>query len=307
MSETLKAFAPAKINLSLEVRGKRPDGYHELRTVMQAVGLWDEMLLRPRRDGKVAVSCDMDGVPTDEDNLVVQAATLLKRECDVADGVDMELHKSIPPGAGLGGGSSDCAAALRGLNMLWGLGLGADELEEMGGRLGSDVPFFIRGGAAVCTGRGEKVTQLTAGPRLHYALVIPNFPVSTASVYARCPDCLTMTHGGYNNIKRGLRKGSPEIVGSSLFNALQESACREYPQLAEVKTHIDNLVEQLQSYGQLLCGSGSSIFSLHASRKGAERAARRLNETLGVRCEPVSSLPDWGLYGLLEREESSPC
>ena len=307
MPDTLTVHAPAKVNLSLEVLGKRSDGYHELRTIMQAVDLRDTVRLCPRSDGRITLSCNRDDVPEDEDNLVMQAAKLLQDNYGVSAGVDIELRKTIPPGAGLAGGSSDCAATLRGLNVLWELGLEAPELEGLAGRLGSDIPFFIRGGTSVCTGRGEKVEPLPTGATFHYVLVVPDFPVSTASIYASCPDSLTMTERGYKNISRGVREGRPEMAGSSLFNALQETACRQNPRLAEMLTHIDNLARRTRSYGSLLCGSGSSMFSLHADENDAERAARLLTEALGVRCETAASLPDWGLRRLLEREDSSRC
>ncbi len=307
MHNILKVQAPAKVNLSLEVLGKRPDGYHELRTIMQAVDLRDTLRIRPRQDGRISLSCDLDGVPEGEGNLVVQAAKLLKDEYQVSRGVDIDLRKKIPAGAGLGGGSSDCAATLRALNVLWELDLDAEELERLAGRLGSDIPFFVRGGTAVCTGRGEKVEPLPTDANLYYAIVLPDFPVSTATVYACCRDSLTMTDRGYKNIKEGVRQGNPELIGTSLFNALQEAACRQHPRLAHIQARIDNLAPGTRSYGHLLCGSGSSIFVLHASQKNAERAARMLHETLGVRCETAASLPDWGLSGLLEREDSTRC
>ena len=307
MPDTLKVQAPAKVNLSLEVLGKRPDGYHELRTIMQAVDLRDTLRFQERGDGRISLSCEAKDVPKDEGNLVVQAAKLLRNECQASRGVDIDLRKNIPPGAGLGGGSSDCAATLRALNVLWRLDLDADTLERLGGKLGSDVPFFIRGGTAICTGRGEKVERLPASVKLYFSLVMPSFPVSTASIYACCQDCLTMPDRGHKNISRGLRKGKVELIGPSLFNALQETACRQHPRLAHMQERIDNLVSRTRKYGTLLCGSGSSLFVLHASQKSAERAARMLHETLGVRCETAASLPDWGLRGLLEREDSTRC
>ena len=307
MCDSVRIQAPAKVNLSLEVRGRRSDGYHELRTIMQAVDLRDEIRLGSRDDGRITLSCDAEDVPDGERNLAFRAAELLKGELGITDGVDIELLKRIPPGAGLGGGSSDCAATLRGLNVLWQGGLDAHTLENLGGELGSDVPFFVRGGTAVCTGRGEKVEQTpTRGP-FHYVIVLPGFPVSTASVYARCGDSLTMTQGGYNNIYRALQAGNAEKLGSFLFNALEEPACREDARLAELKERMDSLAKQTRSFGRLLCGSGSSILSLHAGKKDAERAARIYGGALALRTEPVASLPDWGICGLLEREESSQC
>ncbi|MHC4593294.1 MAG: 4-(cytidine 5'-diphospho)-2-C-methyl-D-erythritol kinase, partial [Planctomycetota bacterium] len=163
----LKVRAPSKINLYLEVLGQRPDGFHEIRTVMQAVSLCDELSFSARSDGQVVLSCSSPDLPLDDRNLIVRAARLLKGRYGTERGASVELHKRIPVGGGLGGGSADCAVTLLALNRLWGLGAPLDELAETATELGSDVPFFLWGGTALCEGRGERVSPLPCLQPMH--------------------------------------------------------------------------------------------------------------------------------------------
>ena len=160
--------APAKVNLFLEVLAKRPDGYHEIATLMVAVSLYDTLEFKEDPSGALRLRCDVPELTTGPDNLVLKAAALLRQRTGCARGAEVRLTKRIPMAAGLAGGSSDCAAALDGLNRLWRLGLGRDELARLGGELGSDVPFFFHTPAAWCTGRGEVVTPVAAGPAARF-------------------------------------------------------------------------------------------------------------------------------------------
>jgi 4-diphosphocytidyl-2-C-methyl-D-erythritol kinase len=286
--------APAKVNLTLELLGKRPDGYHEIRTVMQAVDLQDELRLSLREDGEVHLECDAEGVPSGEENLVVRAARLMQDELGESRGVDLRLEKRIPAGAGLGGGSSDCAATLRALNALWGGGLAEEKLKELAGRLGSDVAFFIRGGAALCTGRGEKVQQVDVRRPVHYAIIMPGFHVSTPRVYGQVASPLTTAENALKNVLRGLSEGNCRLIGGSLFNALERPACEVDSRLAEVRKELAKLPEEKQGSGFLLSGSGSSFFSIYPGRREARAAACYIKDNLGLRCAPIESLPEWG-------------
>ena len=172
----------AKVNLTLEVLGKRADGYHEITTVMQAVDLSDRIILDDADD--LELCCGAADLPTDARNLALQAALALRQAAGVARGARIELDKRIPVAAGLGGGSANAAGVLVGLNRLWGLRWSVERLDEIAATLGSDVPFFLRGGAALGTGRGEKVAALPARS-LALVLVNPRFPSSTAEMYGR--------------------------------------------------------------------------------------------------------------------------
>src|SRR5215475_12635806 len=181
--ETVLVWAPAKVNLFLEVLGKRPDGYHEIATLLVAVSLYDTLEFKEDPSGAVRLRCDVPELTTGPDNLVLKAAALLRQRTGCARGADVRLTKRVPLAAGLAGGSTDAAAALEGLNRLWRLGLSRDELARLGGELGSDVPFFFHTPVAWCTGRGEIVTPLALGRPLDLVIAKPAVGLSTAEVY----------------------------------------------------------------------------------------------------------------------------
>jgi 4-diphosphocytidyl-2-C-methyl-D-erythritol kinase len=266
--------APAKLNLYLEVLGKRPDGYHELETVMQTVTLYDELTFSPTPAGDIEFSCQDPAVPNDATNLVVRAAELLRKETGTPSGAQITLKKRIPVVAGLGGGSSDAASTLMTLNRLWNLDLSQARLGELAAQVGSDVPFFLVGGAALCRGRGERVSPvLGVGPR-DYVLVSPRIHVSTKQVYENVPIALTTAPFGtkvfLQELTRRRRDGGPLRV----FNRLQEVTLRVYPQLAKT-------FRTMQRVGfETVCmtGSGSTFFAVCASRKEAATLSVRLVE-----------------------------
>ena len=181
--ETFTLPAHAKINLLLRVLGRRADGYHEIRTLFQTVTLHDRLTFEPSPDDRIQLECDAPGVPSDERNLVRRAAEALRERYAVRGGARVLLEKTIPAGGGLGGGSSDAAAALVGLSHLWGLETDARELSEIGARLGADVPFFLTGGTALGTGTGTDVAPVKDLPEHHLVVVTPGVEVSTAEAY----------------------------------------------------------------------------------------------------------------------------
>ena len=178
----IKVAAPAKINLFLEILGKRQDGYHEIETVMQEISLFDYLYIENYDEG-VAFTCSNPKLATGEENLVVKAVRLMQKESGTSKGVKIHLDKKIPIGAGLGGGSSDAAATLCGLNRLWQLGYDEKQLMSLAGKLGSDTPFFVIGNTAICKGRGEVVTPYPLNVKYNYIIIYPRFEVSTAAVY----------------------------------------------------------------------------------------------------------------------------
>ncbi|MDR3632818.1 MAG: 4-(cytidine 5'-diphospho)-2-C-methyl-D-erythritol kinase [Isosphaeraceae bacterium] len=284
----VEVLAPAKLNLFLEVLGKRPDGYHELESLMVAVDLYDTLSFADDASGRVTLRCDDPSLPTDGRNLVVKAAERLRAESGCPRGAAIELRKSIPAQAGLAGGSSDAAAALVALDRLWELNTPPGRLSELAGEIGSDVPFFLHGPAAVCRGRGERVEELAPPRALHFVLVCPEVGLSTADVYRHVtPPARPRPIGP---VVQALAGGGTAALGSCLFNRLQSPAEELAPVLRHVRDGLAELVGPSLD-GSLMSGSGSAYFGLARDRGAAEDAARRL-ETLGLgRVRVVTSGP----------------
>jgi 4-diphosphocytidyl-2-C-methyl-D-erythritol kinase len=269
-ADALVVRAPAKVNLFLEILGKRSDGYHEMATLMVAVNLYDRLVLKHDPAGDIELRCNRQDLSTGSDNLVTRAAVLLRGHTGCTRGVKIELAKRIPMQAGLAGGSTDAAAALLGLNELWQLKLGREDLAELGARLGSDVPFFLGGPAAWCTGRGEKVTPLPLGRQLHLVILCPPVGLATADVYrnVRVPD---QPETG-EEIRRAVEAGDIEEIGRRLHNRLQPPALQLCPAIAQYQARL----ARLGPTGQLMSGSGSSLFALCRGRDQARRLASEL-------------------------------
>lgn len=258
-------WAPAKVNLFLEVLAKRPDGYHDIATLMVAVGLYDQLEFREGSTGKIVVHCDLPALTTGPDNLVTRAAELLRRRTNCQRGAEIRLSKRIPLAAGLAGGSSDAAATLAGLNDLWTLGLTRAELMALGAELGSDVAFFFATPAAWCTGRGEHVTPLTLGCPLSFVLVCPPQGLATAEVYrgVKVPEQPLMGE----EIRQAAQRGDIGEIGRRLHNRLQDSAENLCLTVAEYRHRL----QQLQPAGCLMSGSGSTLFALCRDDPDARR------------------------------------
>ncbi len=291
---SLTVLAPAKINLFLELIHKRDDGYHELVTVMQAIDLCDTLTVE-RAASAIHLQVEGEKAPAGADNLAHRAAALFWERSGVEGGVRIKLAKRIPVGAGLGGGSSDAAAVLRGLNLLLGRGYTAERLESWAAELGSDVPFFIRGGTSRCTGRGEIVTPLTVGSQpLFYCLALPALAVSTAEVYGSvAPASLEgggvppLSSGGpkareATPLERALASGDVPELGKLLFNRLEAPACVLHPELKEIR---DAMAAE-PSCGVLMSGSGAAFYSVHETRDQAGQMKQRLDD----RSLPVRAL-----------------
>ncbi|MBM4083267.1 MAG: 4-(cytidine 5'-diphospho)-2-C-methyl-D-erythritol kinase [Planctomycetes bacterium] len=272
--DPLALLAPAKLNLFLEVLRKREDGYHDLETVMQEIDLCDELAFE-RRERGITLTCDDVRVPTDERNLVWRAASLLSDECGVQDGVAIHLRKRIPVGGGMGGGSSDAAATLKGLNRLWRLELSDEELRSFAARLGSDVAFFITGGTAVCHGRGEIVSSFRVPTPLTYVLLCPELSVSTASVYRRLRLDLTCRRESAKYLRDALTSANPDQIGRLLFNRLEEVTFQLYPALLGFREGL----QKMGFCGTLMTGSGSALFGLCRGQTEAHAAQAKIERT----------------------------
>lgn len=289
----LRLLAPAKLNLYLEVGGKRPDGFHEIDGLFQSVSLFDELEFHLRKDGSITL--EEDGVREGESNLVYRAAALLRETfLDSASplGVHMRLRKRIPVGAGLGGGSSDAAAALVALSRLWKLGLSVGDLKTLGARLGSDVPFFFHGGTARCRGRGENVTDYNeafdaAGP-FHYVLVYPGVHVSTRNVYealdrARGTEFALTAPSPLDSIGPALIL-KQLACGKLFFNRLENVTRQLFPELREVVS----LMKEEPFLNVLMSGSGSTFFGLCRDEEEASRSVGCLRKRLASLAVPPS-------------------
>jgi 4-diphosphocytidyl-2-C-methyl-D-erythritol kinase len=269
-ADDVVVWAPAKVNLFLEILGKRPDGYHEIATLMVAIRLYDTLVIKEDPAGEIRLESNQSKLSTGPDNLIVRAADLLREETGCKRGTKIRLVKRIPMSAGLAGGSTDAAAALAGLNELWRLGLNKAQLTDLGGRLGSDVPFFFGGTAAWCTGRGELVAPLELKKTLDLVLFCPPFGLATRDVYKEVTVPANPQTG--TDLRRAVEAGKIEDIGRNLFNRLEEPAERLCP---ELKPYRDRLAD-LKPAGVLMSGSGSTLIALCHNRADARRSARQL-------------------------------
>jgi 4-diphosphocytidyl-2-C-methyl-D-erythritol kinase len=269
ISRRLELSAAAKVNLALEVLTRRPDGYHEIATVIQTVDLSDRLVLED--DDALEVRASAPGVPTDERNLVYRAAAGLRKAAGVSHGARMTLDKRIPVAAGLGGGSSDAAAALVGLNRLWGLRWPLSALEELAVELGMDVPFFLRGGAALATGRGERLAPL-GGASLGLVLVNPRFAVSTADMYGRVTPSMHSDGARVRGAAAALETRRAGRIAASLYNGLEVAASTVYPQIGQMQAAL----LAAGALGAAMSGSGPTVFGVARSWEQARQIRARV-------------------------------
>jgi len=280
----LTVQAPAKINLTLEVLGKRPDGYHQIRSVIQSINLCDS--LRFRLSDNIEFSCDNPSLVLEE-SLVSRATALLQQATGCSKGATVEISKRIPLVSGLGGDSSDAAAILRGLNRLWQLGLSLQELLELTPRLGSDVAFFLYGGTALVEGRGERVTPLPPLPRRWVVLMVPpmpRMPGKTQRLYASLRP-KHYTKGQFTDrLVVGLSRGG-EVASSMLFNVFDEVAEENFTGLGEYREKFSKA-----GAGSVhLAGSGPGLFTLAKDKAKAEKAYENLQQQ-GLECYLAETL-----------------
>ena len=275
----MPVFSPAKLNIFLHVTGRRPDGYHELFTLMACVGVCDTLCFDFKTEG-IAVRCAHPGVPEDETNLAHRAATLFMdrlsqyRPTGTA-GVSITIDKKIPVGGGLGGGSSNAATVLTTLNHRFGMPFSRQGLMEMGLLLGADVPFFIQGKAALATGVGEQLTPCIVDPSVWVLLLLPGISASTAQVYKNINWGLTTGRKSNNNalIIAACEKGrilnfSEHLQGDVMRNDLEASACALYPEIGMFKAEAEDLL----GCPVMMTGSGASFFAVFSSQKAAQEA-----------------------------------
>jgi len=263
--------SPAKINLFLEVLKKRDDGYHEIVSLIQAVDLCDELVLEKRKKG-VVVTCDHPDCPTDESNLAFKAASMLLEEETTKEGVSIHINKKIPISAGLGGGSSNAAATLKGINQLYQLKLPDKKLHDLASRIGSDVPFFLYSGQALVKGRGEKIKPINIMYRDYWlVLVCPGFEVSTRWAYQNVKISLTKERKEFN--LENLENGSVFFKALRSFrNDLEEVVSKRYPVVQKIKEILENSGALKSS----MSGSGPTVYGVFDRKPQAEEVTKKL-------------------------------
>jgi len=263
---TITVKAPAKINLVLDVTGKRPDGYHDVHMVMTTVDLSDRLELSLLEGGEIRMNAQHAYVPNDERNLAYKAAAVLKERFQVKEGVEIFLEKQIPVAAGLAGGSSDAAATLRGLNELWKLGLSLEELAEIGAEVGSDVPFCVMGGTAIATSRGEVLEDLPAPPPCWVVLAKPSIGVSTADVYGAL-DLNAAQHPDVQKMIEAIKGQDFKGICEGLGNILESVTLPMHPEVQQIK----DFMASCGAEGVLMSGSGPTVFALTEHENRAHR------------------------------------
>ena len=293
-------LANAKINLYLEIVGNRPDGFHELVMVMQSVGLRDRVTLKQLAGPNIRIECNHPQVPTDSSNLAYKAVTLLQKTCpnrtNQFGGVEITIDKQIPVGAGLAGGSSNAAATLLGLNMLWKLGLTRIELQELGAQLGSDVPFCFAGGCAIATGRGEEVAPVSRTPKLAVVLAkYSSLSVSTPwayktyrqqfeHTYRSLDPSLTIedrqTRVRSSTMVKALRNLNPPTVGNHLYNDLEKVVLPAHSKVAQLKETMTAAAAVQGGLGTMMSGSGPTVFTLTEMPEQAEAIKQTIRQQI---------------------------
>ncbi len=267
----------------LEVLGKRPDGYHELSTVLQAVDLFDRLVLE--EDETLTLTTSDPALPRDDTNLVLRAARLLQEAAEVRRGARIRLEKHIPVAAGMGGGSSDAAATLWALNRLWGIRWGRERLSDLAARLGMDVPFFLRGGRALATGRGERLQPLSAAPALSLVLVKPHFPLSTREVYGGVPAGWRDDGRRTVELLGALASRDSSRVAGSLYNALETVVDPAHPEIARIRRALLGA----GALGSVMSGSGPTVLGIARSPDHARQLRKRVT-TASWSCWAVRTL-----------------
>jgi 4-diphosphocytidyl-2-C-methyl-D-erythritol kinase len=266
----MQLFAPAKINLSFAIKSRRPDGFHEIETLMAPISIADRLTIETTAgdDGGIDFSCDDPSLPGGEGNLVVRAAKLFRETANITTRIKIVLEKKIPHGAGLGGGSSDAASTLLGLNELFGTGLNEGDLMGLAAQLGSDVPFFIARSAAFCRGRGEIVDPTSLPVSFSLLLIKPDFGVATPWAYGRWKESQELP---------GVDYSPQEFRGVRFANDLERPVFEKFVLLAQLKTWLRG---QPEVGAALLSGSGSTVFAVLRESADVEKLAARVRDKI---------------------------
>lgn len=266
--------AYAKVNIGLDVLRRRPDGYHELKMIMQTVDIFDDLTFEREKEPGIRLRIEGADLPANENNLVYRAAALLMEERRIREGAAITVTKRIPIAAGMAGGSADAAAALRGLNLLFEMGYSAEELRKLGVRLGADIPYCISGGTMLSEGIGEVLTPLPAPPECYLAVAKPDIDVSTAFVYQNLRADSLPFHPDIDGMAKALAAGDLRGITDRMGNVLETVTVPAYPVIDRIKSRM----RELGAENALMSGSGPTVFGIYKEQKIAEKAAETIRE-----------------------------
>ena len=264
--DSIRLKARAKINLGLDVLGKREDGYHEVRMVMQTIGIYDRLILTKIPEEEIRITSNLAFLPVNENNLIYKAIKLLKDEYHFPGGVSVDLNKFIPVAAGMAGGSTDAASTMFGVNRLFGLNLSMGKMMELGVRLGADVPYCILRGTALAEGIGEKLTHLPPAPSCYVLIAKPGIHVSTKFVYTNLKVNELESHPDIDGQIRAIRSGDLKKVAELCGNVLETVTIPAYPVIEEIK----NVMKAGGALNACMSGSGPTVFGLFDEREKAQ-------------------------------------
>ncbi len=270
--DRLDLNALGKINLGLDVLGKRENGYHDVRMVMQSVYVYDRISVEKKREAGIELSTNLGYLPVNENNLAYKAAKLLMDEFSIREGVRIHLEKHIPVAAGMAGGSSDGAAILHGLNRMFELGLSREDLMERGVELGADVPYCIMRGTALAEGIGEILTPLPKIPKCFALIAKPPIIVSTKTVYEKLDALDIVEHPDIDGIIEGLEQGNLEKICACMGNVLERVTIEDYPIIEEIK----KVMKENGAINAMMSGSGPTVFGIYKERKEAKAAGDKI-------------------------------
>lgn len=273
--DKLELKALGKINLGLDILGRRENGYHDVRMVMQTVYLYDKVTLEKTREPGIEICTNLGFLPVNENNIAYKAADLMIREFGIQEGMRITLEKHIPVAAGMAGGSSNAAAVLFGMNRMFSLGLSEEELKNRGVTLGADVPYCIMRGTVLAEGIGEILTPLPAMPKCYVLIAKPPLSASTKTVYEKIDEEGILWHPDIDGILAGLNEGNLEKIAGSMGNVLEQVMLKDYPVLNQIK----DTMKQAGAMNAMMSGSGPTVFGIYESRSTAKAAAERLRNT----------------------------
>lgn len=272
--DIVKRKAYAKVNLGLDVVRRREDGYHEVKMIMQNIGIHDELTFQKQEEG-ISLKIDRVDLPTDGNNLIYRAAKLIKEEYGIVEGVRITLKKRIPIAAGLAGGSTDAAAVFKGMNELFNLGMTQEKMCELGVRIGADVPYCIMGGTALAEGIGEKLTPLPAAPGAIVLLAKPDISVSTKDVYQNLNVPELKVHPDIDGMTKAIIRHDLDGVIERMDNVLESVTIKMHPVIDEIKNHM----KEQGALRAMMSGSGPTVFGIFANQSQAAEAYMALKET----------------------------
>ncbi len=271
---SVREYAYAKLNLTLDVTAKREDGYHDMLMVMQTVSLTDGITLERTEGKEIRAFCNFRYIPTDERNLAVKAAGIfLETIGEKKEGLLIRMDKSIPVGAGMAGGSADAAAVLRGMNRLYGGTMNRGELEKLAEQVGSDVAFCVAGGTALARGRGELLEDLTPMPDCAVVICKPGFSVSTPELFRKLDRSGIRTHPDTAGMLNALEEGNMKEIAMRMYNVFEEVDDRRMRSIAEIK----HILLDYGAMGAVMTGTGSAVFGVYGDEEAAERCAEKLH------------------------------